>query len=192
MPGRRLGRQEGSGERYFAGGTAWGAEIPGSLTSASGRALARLRLTSSPPLGALGRGPTARGTRLSNGLRLCGGTGGVGRCDQCRKIPSRKEPGQAMATLCFKDDDDGYLEWCTSHPNGFVVNTWRNPTASYAVLHTARCWHITKTRIKGAYTARGYKKICGDSEAELSAELHRLVHSSFSKVCPCTRNRARR
>ena len=40
----------------------------------------------------------------------------------------------------FRDDDAGYLEWLASNPQGFVLNTHRNPHPNYLRLHTATCW----------------------------------------------------
>ena len=35
----------------------------------------------------------------------------------------------------FIDDDDGYLRWVTTHNDGFIVNTYRRPSAAYLRLH---------------------------------------------------------
>jgi hypothetical protein len=35
----------------------------------------------------------------------------------------------------FIDDDRGYLDWLDHHPDGFVINTWRTPSAAYLMLH---------------------------------------------------------
>lgn len=37
----------------------------------------------------------------------------------------------------FLDDGAGYLDWLTTHPDGFVLNTYRNPTPGYLMLHHA-------------------------------------------------------
>ena len=37
----------------------------------------------------------------------------------------------------FDDDESGYIEWCESHPYGYVLNT--NPPAT---LHRVGCMHL--------------------------------------------------
>jgi hypothetical protein len=47
----------------------------------------------------------------------------------------------------FVDDDEGYLAWVASHPDGYVVNCGRSPTPAYLRLHRAACKFIsTSTR----------------------------------------------
>ncbi len=43
----------------------------------------------------------------------------------------------------FKDDDRGFLRWIAEHPDGFVVNTYRNPSPQYLRLHRASCRSIS-------------------------------------------------
>ena len=38
----------------------------------------------------------------------------------------------------FRDDDDAFFEWLEEHPDGYFVNTARNPKPSYLVLHQRR------------------------------------------------------
>ena len=37
----------------------------------------------------------------------------------------------------FIDDDRGYRDWLYDHPDGFVINTGRTPSAAYLMLHRA-------------------------------------------------------
>jgi hypothetical protein len=39
----------------------------------------------------------------------------------------------------FRDDDTGYFAWLDANPAGFVVNSYREPTPSYLVLHRTTC-----------------------------------------------------
>lgn len=50
----------------------------------------------------------------------------------------------------FIDNDDGYLNWITANPTGYVVNCNRYPRAAYLVLHRATCWTISAS--KGPWT----------------------------------------
>jgi hypothetical protein len=67
----------------------------------------------------------------------------------------------------FRDDEAGYLSWIASNPDGFVLNVRRTPDPDYVVLHRASCRSISTTREPGAYTCRGYRKIC-------AADMHEL------------------
>lgn len=42
----------------------------------------------------------------------------------------------------FVDDDVAYLDWLADHPEGFVLNTGRNPSAAYLMLHRTSCGTI--------------------------------------------------
>jgi hypothetical protein len=37
----------------------------------------------------------------------------------------------------FVDDDPAYLSWLAAHPDSFVINTTRMPSAAYLMLHRA-------------------------------------------------------
>jgi hypothetical protein len=64
----------------------------------------------------------------------------------------------------FVDDDPGYLDWLARHPDGFVINTGRTPTAAYLMLHRARCGTITGRPARGTTFTGDYAKVCGDRE----------------------------
>lgn len=96
-----------------------------------------------------------------------------------------------MAIELFKDNDAGYLQWCQRYPEGYVSNTRYKFNANYLVLHKATCTrireHVDMKRKPGGFTARGYSKVCAESEAELRAELRRRTGKSqpFSSMCRC-------
>lgn len=85
----------------------------------------------------------------------------------------------------FVDDDAGYLAWIGAHPEGFVLNVRRSPDPSYVVLHRANCGVIASTkRSAGAYTAGGYRKVCGRyTELQAAAVGKGRVDGSFSAIC---------
>jgi hypothetical protein len=66
----------------------------------------------------------------------------------------------------FIDDDDGYFRWLENHPEGYVVNCWRNPTPAYLVLHRAPCRHIQRWEGRTS-TSSQYRKVCAEAEHEL-------------------------
>jgi len=66
-----------------------------------------------------------------------------------------------------KDEDDSYPEWLAKHPEGFVLNSYKNPTRSYLIPHRAACPTINGTPANGRSWTRDYKKVYADTEAEL-------------------------
>jgi hypothetical protein len=68
----------------------------------------------------------------------------------------------------FIDDDDGYLSWISSHPDGFVLNTHRKPQPSYLRLHRSTCPSIAGTPANGSRWTVTYIKLCG-SRAQLES-----------------------
>ncbi len=86
----------------------------------------------------------------------------------------------------FLDDDEGYLSWIAANPDGLVLNVRRMTDPNYVVLHRASCGSIsTDKREPGAYTTRGYRKVCAASVAELqlAAKREGRRDGSFSKRC---------
>jgi hypothetical protein len=85
----------------------------------------------------------------------------------------------------FTDDDHGYAVWIEENPTGLILNTRRNPGASYTVLHRACCQTISKPRDDGAYTGRGYRKVVATTIDELRSYTRSLgrTDGSFSAVC---------
>jgi hypothetical protein len=65
----------------------------------------------------------------------------------------------------FIDNDEGYFSWLGAHSDGFVVNCYRNPTASYLVLHRASCSHIQ--RWEGRRSTCDYGKVCSTHDQAL-------------------------
>ena len=86
----------------------------------------------------------------------------------------------------YRDNDAGYLTWIATNPDGFVLNVRRVSDPEYVILHRARCRTISDNqRAPGAYTARGYRKVCSASLAELQSAAKRegRLDGSFSKRC---------
>jgi hypothetical protein len=73
----------------------------------------------------------------------------------------------------FVDDDVAYLGWLADHPEGFVLNTGRNPSAAYLMLHRASCGTIRGTPARGSTFTGDYSKVCGGRE-ELDAFARQL------------------
>ncbi len=95
-----------------------------------------------------------------------------------------------MSAILFEHDDEGYLGWVAEHPVGYVLNIRRRPSLSYAVLHRAKCRHISALgSALGAFTSRGYRKVCAlyidDLRAFVRSELHCSAGTFSSEGCTC-------
>lgn len=80
----------------------------------------------------------------------------------------------------FVDDDAGYLDWLGRHPDGFVINTVRDPSPSYLVLHRSSCWTISRLQPQATTFTGEYTKICG-TRGELDA--HTRALGGEQKAC---------
>jgi hypothetical protein len=67
----------------------------------------------------------------------------------------------------FVDKDAEYLNWIESHPEGFVVNTTRFPTANYLKLHRASCRTISGEPSRGIQWTIDYRKACSSDVGPL-------------------------
>ena len=86
----------------------------------------------------------------------------------------------------FLDNEEGYLSWIATNPDGWVLNVRRAADPNYVVLHRASCQSIsTDKREPGAYTTRNYRKVCAVSVADLQIAASRegRVDGSFSNRC---------
>ena len=84
----------------------------------------------------------------------------------------------------FVDDDTGYLRWNAQNPDGYVVNTYRNPTPAYLILHRATCRTISGNPARGRQWTGEYLKACGDL-AELQTWASREVHGTLRHCQLC-------
>lgn len=91
------------------------------------------------------------------------------------------------AAVEFTGDDASYLRWLEEHPDGFVINTSRQRTPKYMVLHKAICGLIKSTNgvAAGGFTQRGYVKICATSLGVLTKWVinHGRPDGSFTQAC---------
>ena len=97
-----------------------------------------------------------------------------------------------MAAQEFSRNEQHYLEWVHSHPDGFVVNTGRSKNSNYMVLHYAWCGkmrHLSKNATPGGFTERQYIKICATDRASLQAWVrdHGRPDGTFSSEHDCQR-----
>lgn len=65
----------------------------------------------------------------------------------------------------FKDDDRGFLAWLRINPDGYFINSERNPRPNYLILHRPGCSHFTGN--PALRWTRSYIKFCSANRAEL-------------------------
>jgi hypothetical protein len=65
----------------------------------------------------------------------------------------------------FRDDDGGFFAWLECNPDGYVINSERNPKPTYLVLHRPSCPHF-----KGGtdlHWTKDYVKFCSPDRTAL-------------------------
>lgn len=113
-----------------------------------------------------------------------------------RTLPRMSNPRLAKMCVLIEGDDQRYLEWLEEHPTGFVLNILRrHHDPSYVVLHRAGCFVIGpsfRSLEPGAFTARKYRKVCGETIDALRAWARNYGREdgSFSKTCALCRPEA--
>lgn len=84
----------------------------------------------------------------------------------------------------FIDDDSGYLRWISQNPDGYVVNTYRNPMPTYLILHRAMCRTISGNPARGRQWTGEYMKVCG-SLPELRTWASQVVQGELRRCQLC-------
>jgi hypothetical protein len=88
-----------------------------------------------------------------------------------------------VAVEAFVDDDEGFVYWRDSHPEGFIVNADRCPRADYLVLHRATC-PAMKLPNASLHWTRSYIKLCANDMHELTRWGAQTVEG-FHGLSPC-------
>jgi hypothetical protein len=83
----------------------------------------------------------------------------------------------------FVDDDRGYLDWVDHHPDSFVINTGRTPSAAYLMLHRASCGTITGEPARGTTFTGEYAKVCGERNELEEFACHLGGHAQPCGLC---------
>ena len=82
----------------------------------------------------------------------------------------------------FAHNDAGYRDWLARHPDGYVINTYVNPSPGYLKLHHGSCHSISRLQCGArTFTDGDYSKVCG-GRAELEAYARQLGGSA--EPCP--------
>jgi hypothetical protein len=88
------------------------------------------------------------------------------------------------SVICFRDDDPGFRRWREDNPDGFFLNTERNPGPGYLMLHRSGCPHFTHSPV---HWTKDYIKFCSSgtaapASANLPPEAKRDVIRSKCRV----------
>lgn len=73
----------------------------------------------------------------------------------------------AEGVFLFDNDDEGYYKWLDENPDGFVVNTFKNPTPGYLKTHKATCPTIRRLQPGYSSFTAGYSKYCSNDIEKL-------------------------
>jgi hypothetical protein len=86
----------------------------------------------------------------------------------------------------FIDDDDSFLRWLDTYPHGYVLNTYRNPTAGYVKLHRATCSQLRRHDTRQKQQTRDYRKVCSLAIADVQrwADTQVSGHAAL-RACGC-------
>ena len=86
-----------------------------------------------------------------------------------------------MAAIWFRNEEDGFKNWCEEHRCSFLVNANYKPVRSYLVLHKVGCAAFIK---RGNLTGPLYAKLCSDSIDDLRSTVRRETDTKdFSHIC---------
>jgi len=83
----------------------------------------------------------------------------------------------------FQDDDEGFFEWIDANPEGYFINTERNPKPNYLVLHRPECPHFDRS--PKAHWTRDYIKICSPGRSELEGWAEEAVKGEVTLCRSC-------
>ena len=111
-----------------------------------------------------------------------------GRAPPARVRPAVKAPeagkdrvlARPGSVACFRDDDDGFRRWREDNPDGFFLNTERNPGPGYLVLHRSGCPHFTRSPL---HWTKDYIKFCASDRASLEDWAGTLGDVKYCRTC---------
>jgi hypothetical protein len=83
----------------------------------------------------------------------------------------------------FRDDDPGFFRWLDDHPDGYFINSERNPKPAYLVLHRPSCPHFD--RGPAVHWTTDYIKICSPGRGDLEEWATRAVGGDVTLCRTC-------
>lgn len=90
-----------------------------------------------------------------------------------------------MSGVELPGDNDSYLRWTATHPDGYVINIQRSLNPSDARLHRAICHWINGMPPRGDGFVGSYIKVCSSSLVDLSAWTTECVRSTIRPCGTC-------
>jgi hypothetical protein len=89
----------------------------------------------------------------------------------------------APSISLYRDDDDGFFAWQSANPAGLFINTYRNPSPSYLVLHKSGCPHF-KGSPELQWTV-DYVKLCSGNRSDLEQWARQTVGGDTTLCGTC-------
>jgi hypothetical protein len=123
------------------------------------------------------------GSALELGPAIAASMARVGQPDQV--TPVAELPAGVRH---FVDDDSGYRAWLRANAAGYVVNTYRRPSARYLVLHRATCPSMQVYTEGGTMKGIEYSKLCAGTRRVLERYLVDAFTKMPSRSCHCLRS----
>jgi hypothetical protein len=91
-----------------------------------------------------------------------------------------------MSSYEYRDNDDGYREWLSKNPGGYVINIQRSHNTADAHFHDADCTALTDQLDLDVKLTDQYVKVCGKTLTEVEEWAAKHVGES---IPPCGRCR---
>ena len=83
----------------------------------------------------------------------------------------------------FIDNDTGCRAWLNINPDGYVLNTAKNPSIGYVKLHNASCWTIRRDGEN--YTHGDLQKVCATDRSEIARWVQDVTGGEPSECGTC-------
>lgn len=85
----------------------------------------------------------------------------------------------------FINDDASFFRWLQHNPTGLFINTYKNPSINYVVLHQNGCrdFKASENMSDNCYTGNQYIKICSTDINDLKKFIDGYGATDFSKRC---------
>jgi hypothetical protein len=83
----------------------------------------------------------------------------------------------------YRDDDDAFFDWLNDNPEGYFINTERNPKPNYLVLHRPQCPHFKGS--ESLHWTKDYVKICSLDRTELEQWASDIVGGEVTLCRSC-------
>lgn len=91
-------------------------------------------------------------------------------------------------TLVIEDNDKEYQKWLGGNSEGYILSLKQNRTIGYISLHRSTCYHISrydKRHLEGAFTERGYIKICSNKIRNLKKWINNNLEDNAEITITC-------